>query len=216
MYTVTQPTSPTCTDTLTHIQSHTHTHPPHTHAHNPHHTLIHRYTHTHIDTYTHRHTLTHAHRDTLSLTPSTHTHTQTPGRSCTYTHRLLHSRSLTHTRRQQPGPWGWRADPGRLVSPSGLFPGSGSDPDPWTVPCTQWAPGGAGEGAGPPLVGGRAQLVQERMPVAVWRRWSRATVPVLGWGVSRAAAWRNHTPAAAVSLEKRPPQRSNAAGGASS
>lgn len=31
-------------------------------------------------------------------------------------------------------------------------------------------------------MGGRAQLVQERMPVAVWRRWSRATVPVLGWG----------------------------------
>lgn len=180
--------SPTiCTRRHSPTYGHTLTLTHRTHTHNPHRTLTHRYTHTDAHTHPVSHSHTCTRRDTPSLAPSTHTDTHTNTRQLTHMHADSHTHAHSHTQ-TAARPLGVEGSPGRLVSLSGLFPGSGSDPDPWAVPGTQWAPGGAGEGAGPPLVGGWAWLVQERMPIAVWRRWSRATVPVLGWGFSGPAA----------------------------
>lgn len=165
-YTVTHSQSPHHTHTETH--PHTQTHSPTyslTHSHSPHRTHTHTQVYSHTATYTHRrthsptvshthtqsHTLTHT--DTPSLTPSTHTQAHIHWAAHAHAHTQTPTLMLTHTHTQRPGPWGWRAEPGRLVSLSGLFPGSGSGPDAWAVPCSQWAPGGAGEGTGPLLVG---------------------------------------------------------------
>lgn len=203
------------TQTLTHIQSHTHS--PYTHSYNPHHTLIHRYTHTHRRTHlpslTHSHTCTR--RDTPSLAPSTHTDTYTNTQQLTHMHAQTPTLMLTHTHRQRPGPWGWRADP------------AGSSP---CLVCSQGqavtlTPGRCRAHSGP-------QEEPERAQGPLWSGdglgWCRRGCPSLSGGGGlgrRSLCWaggsRGRLPeeprtAAVVSLEKRPRQRNNAAEGASS
>lgn len=199
------------TQTLTHIRSHTHTHSLYTHSQPTSHT--HTQVHSHRRTHSPSLTLAYRHAQTLPPSPPAHTqtHTQTPGSSRTRTQTP--TLTLTHTHRQRPGPWAWRAHP------------AGSSP---SLVCSQGqavtlTPGRCRAHSGP-------QEEPERVQGPLWSGdglgWCRRGCPSLSGGGGlgrRSLCWaggsRGRLPeeprtAAAVSLEKRPRQRSNAAEGA--